>query len=373
MGGSTIAPPFNAVCQRAGWSIGLVQERYLRYDGAMDQYVGRVVSGLPLKKAEFAAVAPHFAPTAPEPLLNAAVAEYFDASVLAQPHMHSVALMCLASAVYHRAFLDANLDERSPVRQSALFTSRTWMALAEHLQPLDKPVINETGIPPHVLHFGRVKEIERGQAALEEAIASLPDKVVDGVDRVLEQRAVQQGNITAASLNETVAAVVKGVLTEAGLGGGSERPGAEEAGSAPPPPSLPTVYQWGGRLRRVSEDWRPNAKVNLRTGWRLWWKGDSVAPPYRILSGHDYHKDAARTMSEYRAVFRGLERYLSERDHLERDPDDGAVSRMFDKAIPCAAERGIKRRPETVHVNSAARKFRKTISSDCTSENSSQQ
>ena len=46
--GATCAPPQVATNIRAGWSMGIIQDTYLRYEAAGDQYVGRGVAGLPL-------------------------------------------------------------------------------------------------------------------------------------------------------------------------------------------------------------------------------------------------------------------------------------------------------------------------------------
>lgn len=59
-GGSTISPSIVSVCLRCGWSLGGVQDRYLRYAAAGDQFLGRVVAGLPLDNANFASLPPHF-------------------------------------------------------------------------------------------------------------------------------------------------------------------------------------------------------------------------------------------------------------------------------------------------------------------------
>ncbi|KAG6941619.1 hypothetical protein JG688_00018572, partial [Phytophthora aleatoria] len=37
-----------------GWFLGGVQDRYFRYESAGDQYLGRVVAGLPLNSSAFA-------------------------------------------------------------------------------------------------------------------------------------------------------------------------------------------------------------------------------------------------------------------------------------------------------------------------------
>ena len=52
--GSTCAPPQVATNIRARWSMGIIQDTYLHYEAAGDQYVGRVVSGLPLSSPKFA-------------------------------------------------------------------------------------------------------------------------------------------------------------------------------------------------------------------------------------------------------------------------------------------------------------------------------
>ena len=56
--GSTCAPPQVATNIRAGWTMGAIQDTYLRYESAGDQYVGRVASGLPLSSAQFAVLPP---------------------------------------------------------------------------------------------------------------------------------------------------------------------------------------------------------------------------------------------------------------------------------------------------------------------------
>jgi hypothetical protein len=41
--GTTVSPPIVSICLRAMWSLGHVKERYLQYEKAGDQYLGRVV------------------------------------------------------------------------------------------------------------------------------------------------------------------------------------------------------------------------------------------------------------------------------------------------------------------------------------------
>ena len=57
--GSTMSPPFSAICLRAGWSMGSVKERYIHYEKAGDQFVGRTVCDLYCLTSDFA-ISPYY-------------------------------------------------------------------------------------------------------------------------------------------------------------------------------------------------------------------------------------------------------------------------------------------------------------------------
>ena len=59
-GGSTGGPSIVSVCLRCGWAIGNVIARYFRYESAGNQFVGRVVAGLPVNSSKFPTLPPHF-------------------------------------------------------------------------------------------------------------------------------------------------------------------------------------------------------------------------------------------------------------------------------------------------------------------------
>ena len=58
--GSTVCPPMVSICLWAMWSMGSVKERYLQYEKAGDQYLGRVVLGLDVNDVSFAISPPYF-------------------------------------------------------------------------------------------------------------------------------------------------------------------------------------------------------------------------------------------------------------------------------------------------------------------------
>ncbi|KAH9134399.1 hypothetical protein AeRB84_004524 [Aphanomyces euteiches] len=68
---STGGPSIVSVCLRCGWSLGDVKDRYFRYEAAGDQYLGRVVAGLPINSADFARLPPQLVQNDLEPVNNA--------------------------------------------------------------------------------------------------------------------------------------------------------------------------------------------------------------------------------------------------------------------------------------------------------------
>ncbi len=58
--GTTVSPQIVSICLRAMRSMGQVKERYLQYEKAGDQYLGRVVSGLDVNSVAFAVSPPFF-------------------------------------------------------------------------------------------------------------------------------------------------------------------------------------------------------------------------------------------------------------------------------------------------------------------------
>jgi hypothetical protein len=57
--GTTMAPSIAAVCNRAGWNMSQVKDICIRYEGASDHYVGRIVAGLDVLSEAFAVSPPH--------------------------------------------------------------------------------------------------------------------------------------------------------------------------------------------------------------------------------------------------------------------------------------------------------------------------
>ena len=285
IGGSTSGPSIVNVCIRCGWSIGSVVERYVHYDGAGDQYVGRVVAGLPLGSGDFATLPPHFQPGSDS--VVAAAGRLVFPRLWAHQTLHGVLSMCLASLVFHMDFLINTLPAKHPLLASVLFGD---MQLATGLRSnvtLTSNTMQPTGIPPHVaLHV----QLERNM----EAIRALPQEVSEGIEKLLEDKGVTAGNITQTLLEEVLKKAVNDVV--AATQTHSQATAPVESNTLPVHP----VHFWGGRWHLLPEDFQLPS-VDVATGWHLWWCGSQGRGIPALLKLHprDLTRKQAKILCEW--------------------------------------------------------------------------
>eukprot|EP00835_Amoeboradix_gromovi_P006246 NODE_701_length_5037_cov_0.452318.p2 type:complete len:279 gc:universal NODE_701_length_5037_cov_0.452318:418-1254(+) len=148
--GSTSCPSGVAVNLRAGWAMGGVQDRYLRYDAAGYQYVGRTVCGLPILDPKFALLPPFFKES--NPLIKEVKIECFGHLPL---NMRPVSSFVMASLIFHQDFLFENLHKNHLLFSTSLFRNKTRLLLLKSMVAcrlsLPDDLLKPTGIPPHVI------------------------------------------------------------------------------------------------------------------------------------------------------------------------------------------------------------------------------
>ncbi|OWY97053.1 hypothetical protein PHMEG_00032510 [Phytophthora megakarya] len=148
-GGSTGGPSIVSVCLHCGWSIGVVQDRYFRYEAAGDQYLGRVVAGLPVHNSDFAVLPPHFSDAADEALKSCIAVMFL---VLASEiNLRGILRLCLASLVYHAEYLMVTFPSEHPLLSTLLFAKPTILQdLRLKLEYSEPSWMKASGIPPHI-------------------------------------------------------------------------------------------------------------------------------------------------------------------------------------------------------------------------------
>ena len=164
--GSTGGPSIVSVCLRCGWSLGGVQDRYLRYEAAGDQFLGRVVAGLPLNKPDFALLPPHFE-NPDDPDLAISIAAMFPQHQ-SDLHLRGVLRLCLASLVYHSTVLVELIPPSHQLLQTYLFREKGLLTrLRGQISTRESRYMKPTGIPPHVEMYER-------QRLTHEAVERIP-------------------------------------------------------------------------------------------------------------------------------------------------------------------------------------------------------
>jgi hypothetical protein len=179
--GSTVSPPMVSVCLRAMWSMGHVKERYLQYEKAGDQYLGRVVCGLDVNEASFGVSPPYF-DTDLETIekIHSLLKDYAVGGNRVTADMHRVFYFCYASLCYHRDFLTKILHKRSKLQASPFYNSMPNYAKVAAVVKLPwtktatTPVF--TGLPPHVVLLAKCEELKLElKQAKEDIIAGVKE------------------------------------------------------------------------------------------------------------------------------------------------------------------------------------------------------
>lgn len=121
--GCTISPSMASICNRAGWKLGGTRDKYIKYEAAGDQFLGRVLCGLnPLSK-EFSLSPPFFAMNENElsGVDQTILSFVCDGSVVVAPTFE-VLRMCFACVVYHNQFLHNHLHVNNRFRGNPAMT-----------------------------------------------------------------------------------------------------------------------------------------------------------------------------------------------------------------------------------------------------------
>eukprot|EP00834_Sanchytrium_tribonematis_P007831 NODE_780_length_3936_cov_0.468335.p4 type:complete len:112 gc:universal NODE_780_length_3936_cov_0.468335:1759-1424(-) len=96
--------------------MGGITDRYMRFEAAGNQYVGRTVSGVPLQQAECTSLPPFF--TERNDLLSRTLRECFPNM---PANMAQICEFALASVVYHKDFLLETLPASHSLFRTSVF------------------------------------------------------------------------------------------------------------------------------------------------------------------------------------------------------------------------------------------------------------
>ncbi|RHY63869.1 hypothetical protein DYB30_005634 [Aphanomyces astaci] len=280
--GSTSGPSVITVCLRCGWSLGNVVERYMHYEKAGDQFVGRVVAGLPLNNADFAQLPPHFDST-DNSVVTSALRCMFPV-LFKTGSLIGVLKLGLASIVHHADFLRTALPANHPVLHTAIFRDNAKMSSLKAFVRTTSATLKPTGLPPYV-------EIYRQLQTQQLTLATITSEVVAGGRNLLDEKELATGTVTPAYIDKLFSSILKR------LARGTSAPEVTVVHHQHPRHQH-MLYSWGGRLHKLPESFAfPN--VDTATAWALWWLGKDSEIPFRTIDPHDLAtKKQRRILSE---------------------------------------------------------------------------
>ncbi len=370
--GSTSCPSHSAICLRCGWKQPGVQDTYLVYAAAGDQFVGRTVCGLPVNAPEFAIIAPHFVNEG-EALIERAIQTCF---VSLDALDNRVKMFCLASVVYHRKWLRDNLPKGHELFRSALFVSNGLLEkLALHVVcglAEAGDTITASGIPPHISHLGSLarvgSQIEQMSNSLNAQMTSFVqhvdsacEKVTQDVLRGLDERQIES-HVTptmhvkdvfqSTGFEEMLAEMRKNLQSLSSSDLPRMRPGNAAGGEMVPDTELQT-FSWGGKVNRLlPESFRFPKKAQVREMWLLYMCGNAaegIRPVRDVGFDHFCDLQTRKRASEFFKLMRVIEDYLREKEQFEDTSDVDAAMKMFDLGkeslnIPSKTEKSRSRR-----------------------------
>jgi hypothetical protein len=205
--GITSSPPIASICIRANWKMPGVMNRYIKYESAGDQYVGRCVSGRNRLNKRFAESLPYFdfsdlSAVDKERKMreqDSWIKQRMPETGAINDSVFCLFKSCLASFIFHWNWLRETIHEESPLRSTVFWAEREQFPYADRVttrlpwtQTSDTPQF--TGIPIDVLYLAKIEELKQTIAALELTIAEGNNHVIDSikthVDQALDDRAV---------------------------------------------------------------------------------------------------------------------------------------------------------------------------------------
>ena len=103
--GCTVSPPMAAICLRACWSMGPMKDRYIHYEKAGDQFVGRCATGISSLTKEFATSLVYWdlsdAPAGTMSIIDASISDNFASLQEVEGRTFKMLQFLFASICFH--------------------------------------------------------------------------------------------------------------------------------------------------------------------------------------------------------------------------------------------------------------------------------
>lgn len=319
--GCTSAPSQASIDLRGGWSQGKIKDVYQHSLPVGDQYVGRVVTGLPRYTTDFALLPPHFKENCNEAFITDAIQICFPSIPRGKK---VVCRFVLASLVHHSDHLRRNLPANHLIFETVLFRQD---GLLDGLKPMidcrlprAQDHLQATGIPTDVM--------------ILESVRQVPERV----DDLLQTRSVLAGQVTPDFFATQMEGVYTQIRAIIGASPIQENPARPAASNNP-------VHDFSSSDEHITilpADYKI-PRVITRVIWEHWWLGDSQRniPALVKVPSYMVPRSQRKKFGELQFVMQVIARILG--DEYDRNPTTIRVSEMFQLASPRLDELSIPR------------------------------
>jgi len=298
-----------------------VLERYFKYEDAGDQFVGRVIAGLPVNTSKFSVLPPHFVDLESS-CVKRGIQTMFPA-LSTVPQLSSILYLLLASLVYHFDFLHSTLPADHAFRFTPLFTEKDLLSSLRNVlvSGYESPYLVATGIPPHVEVYKLLEKNER-------SISTMPTLIMNGIAQVIEDKGVKAGHIT----RDILESVLKSALSKI-------CPTSSQESHDTAPPIRPThantipVFSWGGKFHKLPDNFK-FPSVDVFTAWKLWWCGipSTNIIPFCQINVCDLKTQAQKnTFYKWKSIMLTLTKYFNQQtgQTLDKSPNESGIIDSF--------------------------------------------
>jgi hypothetical protein len=286
--GTPESVPFGSIQVRARWNSsgpnGTLYRRYVRFEAAGDQFIGRILAGLPVQSSDFSAMPPRFnRDFIDSPRMKALIASTF--GDLCSPSLIRISTYLLASLVFHHNWLQATL-----FKSHRLWSSSFGRISCEVLEELSTYLESSSsasarGIPVSVRLLEKQAETDKKVSALSGTVEEI-GLAVSEIKEFLPMTQAAAGQFVGQKQMEAITNVVTSAFESI-----LENRIPSLLATAPEEEKnlegFPS-FTWGGQIRAVPSDF-----VLIRAGglcsdlWDLWWVGEvwesTPICPYKTL------------------------------------------------------------------------------------------
>ena len=194
-----------------------------------------------------------------------------------------------------------HLGENSPIRSNIILRNHTALRTAANFVVIkyahEDRVINLTGIPPHVMYLVQIETtlrmLQQQHEENRNLMQSTSDRIISEIRADLDSRSIGGGEVSINRLQSLLHPFrdklnrINQRLAERAETDGNRQSSSQREDEPESPPPQYCKYDWGGKWRRLPENWKFNRNMTVLLTWQLWHHRDDTTSPLKFIEKLD--------------------------------------------------------------------------------------